>query len=90
MCNMSVSGLGMLINKARFLPITTTVFSADYKPKSYLYSQSLINQCTRITEESLKYSLSVKTITCCAQVDRAKWYVQFLLYLCNMLPAIGE
>ena len=32
--NMSVSGLGMLINKARFLPITTAVFSADYKPKS--------------------------------------------------------
>ena len=32
--NMSVSGLGILMNKARFLPINTTVFSADYKPKS--------------------------------------------------------
>ena len=30
------------------------------------------------------------TRTCCVQVDPAKWYVKFLFYLRNMLPAIGE
>ena len=49
--NMSVSGLGMLINKARFLPINITVFSADYRNQNLSYDyRHEINQCTRITE----------------------------------------